>query len=148
MDTCCFIFSQTDWTQPFSDHIFSCFCYPNSTAFISLPPPTQTILILNVCADKEIHGYNQLTSVVWCLHLSVPANIFRGAAVPPMVIFCGHWSISTRLKSTSMPEVPLEATTNKIRMNKGPSQDSIDNRSAFIRWIKHTWPFNRCLGMD
>lgn len=60
--------------------------------------------------DKKISVESMgifLTSVVCCLHLSVPANIFSGA-IPPTILRCGHWSISTRLKSTSIPDVPLE----------------------------------------
>lgn len=47
-----------------------------------------------------------LTMVVRCLHLSVPAKMFSGRLVPG-VWRCGHWSMSTRRKSMSMPDVPL-----------------------------------------
>lgn len=52
------------------------------------------------------------TFVVRCLHLSVPAKIFRGCFNPD-VLFWGHWSISTRRKSISIPDVPLGKETEK-----------------------------------
>lgn len=61
------------------------------------------------CTAMNRFPDNKLTSVVPCLHLSVPAKMFRGAAVPPMVSLCGHWSMSTRRRSTSIPDVPLQA---------------------------------------
>lgn len=47
------------------------------------------------------------TSVVRCLHLSVPAKMFRGCGAPDGELLCGHWSMSTRRKSISIPDVPL-----------------------------------------
>lgn len=52
------------------------------------------------------------TIVVRCLHLSVPAKMFSGF-VEPGILRCGHWSISTRRKSISMPDVPLKLERNR-----------------------------------
>lgn len=58
--------------------------------------------------NKKWCERKSFTFVVRCLHLSVAAKMFSGSAVPPgCTRRCRHWSMSTRRKSISMPEVPL-----------------------------------------
>lgn len=56
--------------------------------------------------------------VVRCLHLSVPAKMFSGRFVPG-VCRCGHWSMSTRRKSMSMPDVPLQRERGGVPSVRG-----------------------------
>lgn len=62
-----------------------------------------------------------LTSVVFCLHLSVPAKMLSGRATPVALaaFFWGHWSMSTRRRSISMPDVPLGVSkVNEKKVSK------------------------------
>lgn len=67
--------------------------------------------------------------VVRCLHLSVPAKMFSGRFVPG-VWRCGHWSMSTRRKSMSMPDVPLQEDKDREREGEGGLKIYVINLSA------------------
>lgn len=67
----------------------------------------------------------KITSVVFCLHLSVPAKMFNGCCAPEFFIW-GHWSMSTRRKSISIPDVPLKSVKNY-------------NKIKFVGWV---WWYN------
>ena len=54
----------------------------------------------------------QLTLVVLFLHLSDPAKTFSVVELGGR----GHWSISTLLRSTSMPLVPLGYDKNNVQI--------------------------------
>lgn len=84
--------------------------------------------------------WQSLTSVVRCLHLSVPANIFRGAATPLLVRFCGHWSISTRLKSTSIPDVPLNWWSELILVRIGHLICKTSSSMIILCWFARREP--------
>lgn len=67
----------------------------------------ETTRTSGMLGTKSQFCWLKLTSVVRCLHLSVPAKMFRGWYTPEGKFFCGHWSMSTRRKSISIPDVPL-----------------------------------------